>query len=90
MIFSKVKWKVKGKKLEYTAAILVFEPDDVISLGLGHILLKNSETKEVMEQLQQETKEVMEQLQQGFRDSTPRAGCDRLQKSAKVCLVHYN
>ena len=28
-------------------------------------------------------KEVMEQLQQGFRDSAPRAGSDRLHKSAK-------
>ena len=32
----------------------------------------------------------MVQQQHGLSDSTPRAGSDRLKKSAKVCLVHYN
>jgi len=32
----------------------------------------------------------MEQLQHGFSDSTPREGSDKLQKSAKSLLKHYN
>ena len=31
-------------------------------------------------------KDFMEQLRQGFSDSTPKAGSDRLQKSAKSLL----
>jgi len=30
-------------------------------------------------------KDLMEQQQHGFSDSTPRAGSDRLQKTAKIC-----
>ena len=33
-------------------------------------------------------KDFTEQQQHGFSDSTPKAGSDRLQESAKVCLVH--
>ena len=35
-------------------------------------------------------KDFMEQLQHGFSDSTPRAGSNRLQKSAKSLLSELN